>query len=90
MNEDWSNLSFFGSKVGTNDAVATSAAAAPPMTVAIASDIAATVLPMGGVALLLLLDAASADTFAVDALLETTSPVAAFFTAGAAEVDLHR
>jgi hypothetical protein len=43
---------------------------------------------MGG-ALLLLLDAASADAFAVDAL-ETTSPVAAFFTAGASEVDLHR
>ena len=89
MNEDWSNLSFFGSKVGTNGAVATSAAAAPPITVAIASDIAATVLPMGGAALLLLLDAASADTFAVDAL-EATSPVAAFFTAGASEVDLHR
>ena len=44
---DWSNLCDFGSNVGTNDAVAFSARAAPELTVPMARVIAINVVPMG-------------------------------------------
>ena len=47
MKVDWSNLCDFGSNVGTNDAVAFSARAAPELTVPIARVIATNVAPMG-------------------------------------------
>ncbi len=88
MNVDWSNLCCFGSNVGTIDAVAFSAMAAPADTVAIARVMATTVDPMGTLSDDADEDASAAASFAAapPALDALDAPPA---SAGAT-LDLHR